>query len=319
MFDIIINPIGASGRTMKKWKKEIEPLFQKADVQYQVYYSSLKYDVTDIVYDLTKKSEQRNIVIIGGDGSMNLAVNGISDFQTTRIGFIPCGSGNDLALGLGITKNAIKCVEEILQGKVARRIDVGDLLYYERESILKQEKESKDGFVHHRFVISAGIGFDAHICQQAYISKAKKILNKIHLGKLVYLFTAIRIIASTRREKVTITVNEMTKKCKELLFTVGMNTPYEGGGFAFCPHAKENDGLLDFCIGDELSNFDFYRIFPYAYFGNHLKFKGVQEMRGKKMEIQSEHPMWVHTDGEVSCMSKHIQLSLLPEKLQMLN
>ena len=98
-----------------------------------------------------------------------------------------------------------------------------------------------------------------------------------------------------------------------------MNTKYEGGGFQFCPHAESDDGLLDVCVGNHLSQFDFFRIFPYAYSGNHLKFKGVTEMKAKEIEIKVEKPMWVHTDGEVNCQSTHIQIHLLKEKLQMLN
>ncbi len=318
-FDIIINPAGASGRTKREWETKIQPLFDKYNVHYTVYYSTLNYDVSDIVRDLTITDDTRNIVLIGGDGSMNLAVNGIQNFQNTRIGLIPSGSGNDFALGLGIKKDISSCVKRIIEGKVYRIVDVGEVVYYSRENILKDEVVSKDGFVHHRFNISAGIGFDAHICQQAQISKVKKVLNKVHLGKLVYIFTAMKIIASTKRVNTKITIDGKEMDGQQLLFSVGMNTPYEGGGFKFCPHARENDGLLDFCIGNQLSQFDFFRIFPYAYNGAHLKFHGVKEARGKVFDITCEKPMWVHTDGEVACMSKHIQISLCEEKLQMLN
>lgn len=319
MFDVIINPAGASGKTKKKWIKEIEPLFQQASVKYNVYYSSLDYDISDIIKDLTFTNEERNIVIVGGDGSMNLAVNGIQDFKKTRIGLIPCGSGNDFALGLGISKDIKQCTKQILEGNIQRKIDVGEVIYFDRSEELCKEEKQSDGFVHRRFVISSGIGFDAHICQRAQISPMKKALNKIHLGKLVYLLIAIKIIASTKRIPTKITINQTTYDYPELLFAVGMNTKYEGGGFQFCPHACEIDHQLDLCIGNQLSQFDFFRIFPYAYSGSHLKFDGVYENRSSTIEIESEKPMWVHTDGEVTCQSKHIKMQILNESLKMLN
>lgn len=319
MFDVIINPAGASGKTKKTWIKEIEPLFQEANVKYNVYYSSLEYDISDIIKDLTSTNEERNIVIIGGDGSMNLAVNGIQNFKKTRIGLIPCGSGNDFALGLGIKKDIKQCTKDILQGTVKRNIDVGEVIYFDRYEELCKEPKQVDGYVHRRFVISSGIGFDAHICQRAQISPMKKVLNKIHFGKLVYLFVAIKIIASSKRIPTKITINQTIYDYPELLFAVGMNTKYEGGGFQFCPHASESDHKLDLCIGNQLSQFDFFRIFPYAYSGSHLKFHGVSENQSSVIEIQSEQPMWVHTDGEVTCKSKHIKMSVLNETLQMLN
>ena len=131
--------------------------------------------------------------------------------------------------------------------------------------------------------------------------------------------TAIRIIASTKRIPSTIVADGKEYAFPALLFSVCMNTKYEGGGFQFCPHAESDDGLLDVCVGNHLSQFDFFRIFPYAYSGKHLKFKGVTEMKAKEIEIKVEKPMWVHTDGEVNCQSTHIQIHLLKEKLQMLN
>lgn len=319
MFDIVINPAGASGRTKKKWEKVIEPVFRHANVEYNVHYSTLDHDIPDILAELTSEGKKRDIVLIGGDGTVNLAVNGIKDFQNTRIGLIPTGSGNDFALGIGIKKDIEQCAKNIIEGITKRVVDIGETIYFDRYDELQKEKPAEDGHVHHKFMISSGIGFDAAICQQAQISKAKKVLNKIYLGKLVYIVTAIKIIASTKRVPALITINGESKKYEKLLFTVGMNTPYEGGGFKFCPHAKEEDGLLDLCVGDGLSQFDFFRIFPYAYTGSHLKFKGVYETRNKEVEIKTEKKMWVHTDGEVVCKSTHIKLRILEDKLMMLN
>lgn len=319
MFDVVINPAAASGRVKKVWLRTIEPIFQAANVDYNVHFSTLEYNIPEIMRDLTSTQEKRNIIVVGGDGTMNLAVNGIVDFENTRIGYIPCGSANDLAKGLHISKDLETCAKQILQGKVHRCMDVGEVVYLNQENILQKEETSEDGYVHHRFNISSGIGFDAHICEEAQISKAKKVLNKIYLGKLVYIMTAIRIIASTKRIPSTMIVDGKEYAFPALLFSVCMNTKYEGGGFQFCPHAESDDGLLDVCVGNHLSQFDFFRIFPYAYSGNHLKFKGVTEMKAREIEIKVEKPMWVHTDGEVNCQSTHIQIHLLKEKLQMLN
>lgn len=318
MPEIVINPAGASGRTLKVWKK-IEPMFQESGIPYQVHYSTLDHGITDIVKELTSTQTDRDIVIVGGDGTMNQAVNGIRDFQHTRIGFISCGSGNDLARGLKLSKDPEENVRTILKGNTFRTIDVGETVYLNRMHELVKERASSDGYVHRRFNISSGIGFDAAICQKAQIAPAKKTLNQIHLGKLIYLGVAIEIIATTKRTAAWITTDGHTEKYDQLLFTVAMNEPYEGGGFMFCPHADDHDSQLDLCIGNEISKFDFYRIFPYAYKGNHLKFKGVYEKRGHVIDIRTEEPKWVHTDGEVTCMSSHIRIDLLSEKMKMLN
>lgn len=318
MFEIVINPAGASGHTLKVWK-QIEPVFQHSGKPYRTHFSTLEYGITDIVKDLTASHSAIDIVIVGGDGSMNQAVNGIQDFTHTRIGFISCGSGNDLARGLHLSKNYVNNVETILQGKTVRTINVGETIYLNRMNELTREKVSSDGYVHRRFNISSGIGFDAAICQKAQVAPAKKTLNKLHLGKLIYLRVAIETIASTRQTTAWITTDGKTEKFDQLLFTVAMNEPYEGGGFKFCPYANDHDDILDFCTGNHISKLDFYRIFPYAYRGNHLKFKGVYANKARTIDIRTEEPKWVHTDGEVTCMSSHIRMHLLSEKMNMLN
>ena len=99
-YHIVINPAGAGGRTNECWtvvKKEMDTL----GIEYAVHLSSLAHGIKDIMRELTSSQERVNIILIGGDGSMNLAVNGIVNFQNTYLGLIPCGSGNDLAKSLG--------------------------------------------------------------------------------------------------------------------------------------------------------------------------------------------------------------------------
>ena len=43
-----------------------------------------------------------------------------------------------------------------------------------------------------RFGISAGIGYDAGVCQEVLATPFKKIFNRLHLGKLIYLFIALK-------------------------------------------------------------------------------------------------------------------------------
>ena len=108
------------------------------------------------------------------------------------------------------------------------------------------------------------------------------------------------------------------REYNEMLFTAAMNEPYEGGGFRFGADASADDGMLDFCTGDSLSRYDFFRIFPYAYSGSHVKFSGVHMRKAKKAEIFSEHPLWIHTDGEIEWLSDHVTMELIPEKLKMM-
>ena len=59
MFDVVINPAAASGRVKKVWLRTIEPIFQAANVDYNVHFSTLEYNIPEIMRDLTSKHEKR--------------------------------------------------------------------------------------------------------------------------------------------------------------------------------------------------------------------------------------------------------------------
>jgi YegS/Rv2252/BmrU family lipid kinase len=317
MFEIVINPAGAGGAAMKAWKKA-EPVFQKSGAEYHVTYSTRSHDLDAIAHDLTMHDREIDLVILGGDGSMNKALNGLMNLAHVRIGFIPCGSGNDLAKALGIPKDPIACARKILEGKVVRTLDFGEVTYLNACHFRNGRGDTEEPFTR-RFHISSGIGFDAEICANVNVSKSKKFFNKIHLGKLIYLFVAMRIIFASHKIDALIQFDHQKPVKKKMLAAVAMNTAYEGGGFKFCPAADPQDGILDVCVWGDVSKADFFKMFPYAYSGAHLKFDSIDADQVSLVDIQADQPCWIHTDGEVECMSTHVQMQLAKEKLQYLN
>lgn len=326
MLHIIVNPTSSSGRGKSKWDK-IESRFKESGVPYKVHYSSPIGSIEKICEELTSRGEECTLVILGGDGTMNAVVNGIRDFEHTKVGFIQTGSGNDLMKGLSINKKADHLIDSILNGQIVRACDLGRITFHNHSCEL-------DPFTHRPldpsspewkafpdtrlFNISAGIGFDAAVCERADTSAFKLVLNKIRMGKLIYIAEAIHMIMASPMVGMKITCDGKETLRPRTLFAVVMNTCYEGGGFKFCPDAVSTDGTLDLFGAGDLNRLNFFRIFPTAYDGNHLRFKGLFTDKGKSFSIKSAVPLWVHTDGEVFCKSSHITVDLYPHKLQLL-
>ena len=315
MFEVIINPAGAGGRTMKTWQKTKEYL-EQYHIDYREHFSELNYGIDEIAADLTAEDKDVDLLIIGGDGSLNLAVNGIRDFARVRLAFVPSGSGNDYAKALNVPSDPLEIVKMLKDNTVRRRVNIGKMTYLNR---FDKDGNPAPGRDFRLFNISSGIGFDAAICEEVQRAGAKKVLNLLHMGRQIYIWVALHQIFTARRSVVKITLDDgEVREYGKLLLAVGMNTAYEGGGFKFGPDADPEDSLLDLCIADHLSQFDFFRIFPYAYSGSHVKFKGVEVRKTKKAEIETDTPVWVHTDGEIEYMSSHIRLELLDAKLKLM-
>ena len=320
-FDVIINPAAAGGETMVLWQRLI-PLFAGCEIT--EHYSSKEDPIEAISSRITSSGKDVFLIVIGGDGTINDAVNGIADFEHTRFAFLPCGSANDLAKDLISDRSAEELVQSILQGEIRRDMDVGEVIFH-------NEVNRADLFANtfdptefreerrRRFNVSAGMGWDAEICEKVMVSKFKKPLSFLHLGKLVYIAEAIRTISAMKKFHCTLTLEDgEVFDVPSCMFTAIMNHRFEGGGFMFAPEAKDDDGQLDLCIAGNLSALDFFALFPLAYSGKHVGRREVFLKKASSLRIESDVPVWVHTDGEVQAQSTDITVRILPEKLHLL-
>lgn len=312
MIHIIVNPAGAGGKTLKYFRKSILPLF--ADSNYEIHFSSKTKGVSEIVSSLTDtaaigEDSFVNLVIVGGDGTMNDVVNGIRDFKHTRVGLIPAGSGNDLARGMELPSNINEIVSRIRREKTYRQIDIGETVLHDRDVTM-------------RFIVSSGIGFDAEACHMAQNAPMKSILNRLSLGKLVYIYEAVKLIFTWKSVPAVLTFaprkdeGELVQKQDRFVFTAAMNHRYEGGGFMMCPQASGDDGKLDFCIVHDLTVTGFFRFFPLALKGRHVKHKEcVGQARRTSLRIQTDRPLRVHCDGETKYTSKDVEMKIAQYRL----
>ncbi len=324
IFHVVVNPVGASGRTLKKFQK-ILPIMEESGNEINVHYSTKEVGLDALCRQLTKDlpaDEIINLIIVGGDGSLNVALNGMEHINQIHLGYIPAGSGNDLAKGLGIGDDVEGLTKKIMEGNVCRKMDVGKIVYHEiSDALVSKERIGRvdeNGDTYRLFHDSTGFGFDAAICQAADASKFKNVLNKLHLGKLIYLACAMRLVISVKRPDITVTTDGKEQEYTSAMLFVAMNNNYEGGGFKFCPEAKNDDGILDTCIATPKSNMAFFKIFPTAFDGHHVKFPEIHMGKGKNLSVKSDAPQWVHTDGEVVCKAKAIDITTLPEQIELL-
>lgn len=96
-YHFILNPVSRSGKGRKLWDTVIEPYLQAANVSYEAHFSREAGDITRLTREIVSGNswEPHRIVILGGDGTMDEALQGIDDLSQVALGYIPIGSGND--------------------------------------------------------------------------------------------------------------------------------------------------------------------------------------------------------------------------------
>lgn len=321
MYYIIMNPSSQSGQGLRIWK-QLEAVFLEKKIPYRLMMSTHSGHVAELAAEITSTQTPGgipiNLLILGGDGTVNEALQGIRDFSRVNIGFIPTGSGNDLARDMKLGRDPVKILESILDEKISRRVDLGRLVIDgPMEATPKRNGEKASG--NRVFVVSSGIGFDAAVCEEALSSGLKNILNKLKLGKLTYLGIALRQLIAARHVSCDIRLDDREPiHLNRFLFAASMIHRYEGGGFKFCPQADAGDGLLDLCLVGHLPKPIIFLALPTAFFGKHYLFPQIFHYRAARIEIKTSAPLWIHTDGEVYFKSDHICLSCERQKVRFL-
>lgn len=297
MYYVIVNP-GSGSYHNKTWEC-VSNILKKHGEIYQVFYSNKKYDVNHILKDL-QHGQMIKVLLIGGDGTINLAVNAINDFKQVKIGYIPSGSGNDFGRSMGIIRDTELVMSSILR-KGYRLIDVAQV-----KIIQGDHPQTR------RFMISCGLGYDALAGYHVQKSPFKSRMNKYGMGNLVYL-------ASGAFSMFQYKPFHFVDNKEEVAFYVAMNQRYEGGGFLFAPNANPQDGLLDFMKVSNISRLKMLQLIPSARNGKHIFSKHVSLEALAYHHLEMVEPVYIHADGEVLGKAIEVEFSILKDKLCLLN
>ena len=81
MYHFIINPAARSGRGLTIWKEQVEPLLHQKGTVYRCHFSEKPGDVAELMSEILASAREFPvpIIILGGDGTVNEALQGIAD------------------------------------------------------------------------------------------------------------------------------------------------------------------------------------------------------------------------------------------------
>lgn len=307
MYHFIINPYSSSGKGQRYWRT-VKDILDREGVSYTPYFSNNEGHASELASQICADVKGvKNIVVMGGDGTLNEVLNGLSETNDILLGYIPCGSSNDLARNLNIPRDPAEALAHILKPVKFKYLDYGVIDFHDTD------KEQR------RFIGSSGIGFDAEVCADVQASGLKRKLNKYGLGKLVYIFIALRKLARIKlTDAVVITDGVKRTSYKRVMFISSMIHRYEGGGMMMAPNADPSDGLLSVCLVHGLSKLKVLLLLPTVFLGKHTNFKGVETFNCASIDITTSHETAVHTDGEVAALCSHITVSCVSGHIRMI-
>ncbi|SDM28079.1 diacylglycerol kinase family protein [Bacillus sp. OK048] len=282
----IINPKARNGYCLTIWKR-VEAKLINNQIPFKAFFSEYHGHVIKLAEQFANSNNEDKVIIaVGGDGTISEVVNGIINHTNITLGFVPGGSGNDFSRGFHIPTHPEEALEAILRlmKTEAPLIDVGKIT-------MKDDSE-------HFFINNMGAGFDALISYEVNHSKVKAWLNKLSLGRLVYVYFLLKKLFSYKTSTIDLSIDGRRHILEQTWFVTVSNQAYYGGGMKIAPEAVPDDGLLDITVVHHLSRLKLLAVFISVFWGKHVHFKEVKTFKGKAVAIHSSSSLYVHADGE---------------------
>ena len=212
------------------------------------------------------------VFAVGGDGTAHAGLQGVAG-TGTPLAVVPAGTGNDLALALGVPADpvaaAAAAAADLRAGRV-RTVDAG-----------------RTGDRWWATVLCCG--FDSAVTDRA---------NRLRWprGPRRYDLAILAELARLRPRELTLALDGAPRTLAATLVAVG-NTAWYGGGMRVCPAADPADGAFDVTVVAPVSRRELVRTRPRLATGTHVGHPAVTVHRARRVELAGDGPT-TYADGE---------------------
>lgn len=284
MYVFIVNPQAGNGSAIYSFEKlQKSAIYQELDSIY--YYSEYEGHAEIIAASLLENHPNtiEKIIVVGGDGTIHEVMNGLGDTDIP-VGFIPGGSGNDFARGVGIKGNPETILKKIVSGEQVIDYWLGNYI--------------KDGEKQRYFVNSMGFGFDAETAYTANRSSYKKYFNQLKMGTASYVIAILQVLLNYKRMTLKIVLDGEERIIENCwLISIG-NHPYYGGGMKIMPNAKVQPDKFSVLVVHSIPKWKVLALFMLVFTGKHEKIKGVELLEAEQLSIKASNEIYMQVDGQ---------------------
>ncbi len=296
---VIYNPKAGTRKVQKRWK-EIKEYMDQKGVAYD-YVQSEGFGSVERLAGILANNGYTTIVVVGGDGALNDAINGImlsnaEHKEDIAIGIIPNGIGNDFArywdIGMDY-KQAVDCINKNRH----RKIDVAFCNFY-------------DGEKHQRryFLNAINIGFGARIVK---VTDGTKRFWGVKF--LSYLAAFFLLFFERNLYRMHLRINDEHIRGRIMTVCVG-----SACGYGQTPSAVPYNGWLDVSVIYRPQLLQTMSGLWMLIQGRILNHKVVKSYRTKKVKVLRAKNAAVDLDGRI--LPKHfpLEIGILPEKITLI-
>jgi diacylglycerol kinase (ATP) len=238
------------------------------------------------------------VVAVGGDGTINEAVNGIlaaprsgpnsgpdaTPGDGPTLGILPAGSGSDFARSLSVPRDVTGALAVLATGR-RRRIDAGRIVCTPRNGGAATARMERF------FINMGGCGASAQVADR---------FNRRQIpGVLGYAAASAITTLSYRWPQVEIRIDDGAPRGVTLNMLFACNGEYCGGGMHVGRGSSLDDGLLLVVEASGIGRLRTMLEWPRLYGGRLEHVRGVRVTSARRIEVSAAEDVLVDCDGEV--------------------
>lgn len=290
----VVNPKSASGRTAREWAS-IEKGLREIYPALNIGFSTRRGETTNLVRRALSDGHSE-IIAVGGDGTINEAVNGFFDIDDTQIApdavfaFVTSGTGGDFRKTFGLDAGPQAALAHLKTAPI-KSTDVGKICCL-----------SKDGLPVTRYFINvASFGLSGVIVEAVNSARIAKLFGGTFAFGFHSALGMLRYSDCTLRLRIDGDYDEIDR-----ISTVAIaNGQFFGGGMRIAPGAVPDDGQFDVVILGGAPKLESVRNMKLIYTGEHVTLDAVRVVRGRKVvaaPVAETHgvPILIEADGETA-------------------
>jgi YegS/Rv2252/BmrU family lipid kinase len=277
----LVNPASANGSTRRAWP-EIAHRAAAAGLEVETLFSEGPGGIAKVA-ERAAGMGAKKVVVVGGDGTVNEAVNGLLKVgagKEVELAVIPRGTGIDFVRTFRIPTKLEEAVAVARDG-VVRPIDAGHVSY--------RAWDGSEGSAFFANIASAGMS--------GAVAMRANSTSKALGGKASFLWATLAVFARWRNAEVSVDVDGEHRE-GSMLDIIVANCEWLGGGMHMTPNAKPDDGVFDVLLIGDVTKRDLVQTLPKIYRGTHLPHPKVEELRGRTVRVDAEIPLPIELDGE---------------------
>ncbi|MBO7300724.1 MAG: diacylglycerol kinase family lipid kinase [Tidjanibacter sp.] len=282
----IVNLLSGSGKCGRDWEHIARMLYAKG-IDFDTVFTGYRYHAIELAKRGIVEDGYRNLIAIGGDGTIHEVANGIllqTEVPSTevRMGVIPVGTGNDWIRSYDLPRDYEGAIEVLVGGKEFV------------QDVAKATFTNRDGKQESRYCVNvSGAGLDAFVNL-----KVCKMKDKGKNGKMAYISQLAKSVLEYRSCRMTVRVDGVNEAKGLIMSTAVGIGKFNGSGMLQLPDSKADDGLLDVTVIETMSVPRILMVVGKLFDGKIYSVKRVQNFKGRTIEVLSDEVREMEIDGE---------------------